>query len=167
MNCQRMRNQLQRELDNELSAAEQAELDAHLAECEVCSRERVWMRLPGNLARSMPAVEPSPFFYPKLKAFIEGERRSAVAGQVLIGLWQKVIPAFAVVTLTLLAVLVYQQVYLAGADVHQAYEGLYSSGEQSVMIIDGRNEITVDRVLLSLVDREGAMPDEKSGIEKK
>ena len=67
MKCATVRDLFFRKIDGELAELENAEFDAHLAECAACSREYRLVSLPNRIAQVIPPVEPSPFFYPKLR----------------------------------------------------------------------------------------------------
>ncbi|MCK7522416.1 MAG: zf-HC2 domain-containing protein [Ignavibacteriales bacterium] len=107
MNCKIARDWLLRELDGELSVHEEQELHAHLAGCAACVQESRLVKLPGRIARSMPAPKPSPYFYSRLKAFIESEKQPLNMWQIILGLSHRVVPSCAVVMLVFLAAFTY------------------------------------------------------------
>lgn len=73
MNCEQVKENLIDRLNEQLSAAEQAELDAHLAQCPACRQElestrQVW-QLMGNVAAPEPRPRMRIEFYAMLDNF--------------------------------------------------------------------------------------------------
>lgn len=71
MDCRYFRNQHLAYLDNTLDDAELAAMQAHLAECEACSRHDTAIRRGLLLFRNLPAIEPSPDFSNRLSAKLQ------------------------------------------------------------------------------------------------
>ena len=85
MKCTAVRDFVFRKIDNELSESQTAEFDSHLAKCASCTREYRLLSLPSRIAKADPVPEPSPFFYQRLSAKLEGDAQRA-AGRKFI-LW--------------------------------------------------------------------------------
>jgi len=62
MNCRKCREWLERYLDNELSGAERAALEQHLAACPKCRRQAEELKALGTLLQSRAPVEPETGF---------------------------------------------------------------------------------------------------------
>ncbi|WP_100336988.1 HEAT repeat domain-containing protein [Hymenobacter chitinivorans] len=91
MNCEQAQHQLIDYLHQELPAAEQARLDAHLAQCTDCQEElqavrRVWQTL-GAVPEPVPSENLRPAFYSMLASYKE-EIESAPQAR-LAGFWQQ------------------------------------------------------------------------------
>jgi hypothetical protein len=71
MDCRYFRNQHLAYLDNMLDDAELAAMQAHLVECEACSRHDTAIRRGLLLFRNLPAIEPSPDFSTRLNAKLQ------------------------------------------------------------------------------------------------
>ncbi|NWG12845.1 MAG: zf-HC2 domain-containing protein [Acidobacteria bacterium] len=148
MNCVEVAAKLFRMIDGELPPQEVDRIDAHLRVCPVCARELRMLTLPRKIARLFPIVEPSPYFYRRLKAGLESESRGAGFWQTVMGLSRQVVPALAALTLIVLTAFAYLQVAAPQNDFPQAYESMIlpvSQPEQFVFA--GRGEITDDVVL--------------------
>ena len=155
MKCTAARDLLFRKLDNELQDSETAELDAHLAGCPACAREYGILALPNRVVQFAPPVQPSPFFYPKLRACIEGEAQKAAGWQVVLGLARQVIPALAGITLALLSVFAYFQIAGPKPDLYKAYDRVFIMEDQPHrMLAAGHGEITGETVLSAIAERE-------------
>ena len=155
MDCKATRNLLFRKLDNEISPSEDAQLSSHLAVCSSCAREMALLKLPGRIARAIPALEPSPYFYRKLKARIESEQQSVTLWQIMLGLSRQVVPALAVITLALLSIFAYYQFTEIRGEVYWAYDRIFTSGDRPTrMVIADPNEITDESVLLAISERD-------------
>lgn len=162
MKCAAVRDMMFRKIDRELSAGENAELDDHLAECASCSREYKILDLPGRLAREIPAVTPSPFFYRKLVLNLEGEVQKAAGLQAIFGLARKVISALAGITFALLSVLAYVQMNSAEPDLYRAYNRVFAMEDQPHrMMLAEQGEITDDSVLSAIAERRYRNPSRK------
>jgi len=154
MKCTVVRSWLFRKIDGELSDFESTELDAHLAECASCSREyRLWT-LPQRIEQAIPPPEPSPFFYPKLWARIEGEAQKIARGQTIWGLARQMIPTLAGITLALLSVFAYVQMRGPEAELYKAYDKAFVSEDQSHrVLVAEQGDITDESVLRAIAER--------------
>jgi len=153
MKCTTERNLLFRKIDKELTEFENAELDAHLAECASCNREYRLLTLPGRIANAIPPVEPSPFFYQKLRTRIDGEAQNAVGWQVFVHLARQVIPALAGITLALLSVFAYIQFTGKEPDLYKAYDRVFVSEDQPHQMLL-QWDITDESVLSALAEHD-------------
>jgi hypothetical protein len=152
MECGGIRSWLFRRLDDELSPQEREQLDAHLAICPSCTREWRLLSLPRLIGRSIPALEPPPFFYARLKARLEREKQSITIWQVLLGLSRQIVPAMATITLVILSMFAYYEFRGPRMDLYQAYDSIFMSGDrQSRMVI--ADEVTEESVLHALAER--------------
>ena len=157
MRCSTAKPWLFRSLDGELSAAESEELDIHLADCPACVREKRLLSIPRRIGRVIPILQPSPYFYSRLRARLESEAQSVTIWQILLGLSRHLVPALAAITLALLSVFAYFQIQGPRVDVSQAYEGIFQSGDQPQrMIISDQTEITDESVLRAIAEEESA-----------
>lgn len=154
MDCTVARDWLFRRMDAELSPSETEQLDSHLARCASCSRELKLLMFPQRIARSIPVLEPSPYFYRRLKARLETEDQAVTMWQVLLGLSRQAIPAFAVITLALLSAFAYVQFQELRADVFWAYDRIFTSDRPQRMVIADQNEITDETVLLAISEQD-------------
>jgi hypothetical protein len=155
MNCSAARDLLFHKIDNELSEPEKTELDSHLVKCASCSREYGITSLPSRIAKALPRIEPSPFFYRKLKMNLEGEAQQVAGWQVVLGLARQVIPALAGITLALLSVFIYFQLSGNEPDLYKAYDRVFISEEQpNRMLIYDQGDITDESVLSAIAERE-------------
>ncbi len=148
MDCPEVGARLFRMMDGELPKEEAGRIRAHLEVCPACAREMRLLMLPRQIAGVFPILEPSPYFYQRLRASLKSEERSFGFWQIVMGLSRQVVPALAAVTLILLTAFVYLQVVAPQADLRQVYEGMIvpvSQPEQFVFA--GRGEITDDVVL--------------------
>ncbi len=154
MQCPTARDCLSRKIDDELSELEIAELDAHLAYCESCTREYRLLSLPHRIAQEIPPFAPSPFFYQKLKRRVESESRGIASWQVFVSLARQMIPALAGITLALLTVYLYLQMSSAKIDIYQDYERMFVSQEQSDRIpFIAQGDITDEIVLRAIAEQ--------------
>lgn len=155
MDCTAARDRLFRKLDSNLTKAELEQLDSHLAECASCAREMRILMLPRRIAQIVPALEPSPYFYSRLKARIESEQQPVTMWQIVLGLSRQAIPLFAVITLALLSVFAYYQFQDLRAEVYWTYDRIFTSGEHPQrMVIADQSEITDESVLLAISEQE-------------
>ena len=154
MECAVVRNALFRKIDGELSDAESALLDAHLAKCASCMREYKLLALPRRITRAIPAFTPSSYFYQTLKMRIEGEAQSVDVWRIFFGLTRRVIPALAGVTLALLSVFAYLQLRGPEVDIYRAYDQVFITEDHPHrMFIAERGEITNASVLNAIAGR--------------
>ncbi len=105
MNCASVRSSLFKHIDNELSASEREELEVHLAGCDSCSRELKLLMLPRHIGRFIPALEPSPYFFQRLRARLDSESQTVTIWQLTLALSRQIVPVLALITLSLLTVL--------------------------------------------------------------
>jgi anti-sigma factor RsiW len=155
MQCADARNWLFRKIDGELSDSEIRALDDHLAQCVSCAREYGLFALPRQIAQATPEIAPSPFFYQKLKARIDGETREIAGWLVFWRLARQVVPALAGITLALLSVLAYFQLHSPEANFYRAYERILVTEEQPrQMLAAEQGDITDVSVLSAIAERE-------------
>lgn len=155
MDCTVVRNWLSRKLDAELTPSEREQLDSHLVQCASCARGMKLLMLPRRIARVIPILEPSPYFYSRLKARIESEEQSVTIWQIVLGLSRQAIPVFAVITLALLTVFAYYQFQDLRGEVYWAYDRIFTSGEHPQrMVIADQSEITDESVLLAISEQD-------------
>jgi hypothetical protein len=167
MNCAAAQSWLFRKIDGELSDSENIELDAHLANCMSCSRAYRLFTLPNRIARKTPPPEPSPFFYQRLRTYIDGETKKNAVWQALWGLARPMVPTLAGITLALLSVLAYQQMRNPEGDLYSTYYRTFLSEDQSnqILVADQR-DITYESVLKAIAEQESQIsPKSKPGIE--
>ncbi len=155
MECKTARIWLFRLMDRELSESDSALLHEHLAGCPSCEREFRILALPRKLGSLIPALEPSPFFYERLRARIREESQSITLWQILWGLSRQVVPALAAITLILVSIAAYEQFSSPQPDIYQAYDRIFTSVDRPVrMVIAEQGEITEESVLQALAEQE-------------
>ena len=157
MDCTIAKTWLFRRLDDELSHQEGEQLDLHLLQCAACTREMRMLMIPRTMARSAPMPEVSPYFYSKLRARIRSDSLPMSLWQVILGISRQVVPALGAVTLAILVTFAYLQIWspTAEADLYQAFDGVFTSGDHSrVMVIVEQGEITDESVLMAIADQE-------------
>jgi hypothetical protein len=163
MECTAARDLLFRKINGELSEFETAELNSHVAVCANCSREYRIVSLPSRLGKMLPPIEPSPYFYARLRANLEGEVQKAAGWQGVFGLARQVIPALAGITLALLSVFVYFQLSGNEPDLYKAYDRVFISEDQpNRMLI--YEQITDETVLKAIAERE---PNHRRNLDMK
>jgi len=152
MDCTIARSWLFRLLDEELSAAERDRLHIHLDCCASCAKEWRILTIPRRIGRSIPALEPSPLFYARLRARLEREAQSITVWQIILGLSRQIVPALATVTLVIISLFAYLEFYGPRGDFYQAYDSIFLSGDRpSRMVI--ADEITEESVLHALAEK--------------
>jgi hypothetical protein len=152
MDCAAAGTSIFRSLDQELNVRESEQLQIHLAECPSCARQMKLLLLPRRIGRALPAFEPSPFFYQRLRAQL-AESQSITIWQVVLGLSRQLVPALAVVTLVLVSVFAYSQLGTTDVDVYQAYDMIFMSGDRPYrMVIADQDDITDEAVLQSIAE---------------
>lgn len=152
LECGTMRDWLFRLMDEEVSAEERKQIDAHLSCCPSCARELRILSLPRRIGRSIPALEPSPFFYARLKARLQREAQSVTVWQIILGLSRQILPAMATVTLVIVSLFAYLEFRGPGPDLYQAYDSIFMSpGHTSRMVI--AEDITDESVLHALAEK--------------
>jgi len=154
MKCTATRELLFRHLDGDLSEPESAELNAHLDLCASCSREYRILSLPGRVAQTLPPIEPSPFFYRRLRSSIEGEAQQIAGWNIFTHLARQVIPALAGVTLALLTVFAYVQLTGSEPDLYKAYDRVFISEEQPHQMLSSAGDITDESVLNAIAEQD-------------
>jgi predicted anti-sigma-YlaC factor YlaD len=154
MKCPTVREWVFRRIDNELPEHECAEFDAHLAGCESCAREYRLLSLPRRMAQGIAQAEPSPFFYQRLRAHLEGEAQNAAGWQIFVGLARQVIPALAGVTLALLFVFAYFQITGSELDLYGAYDRIFITEDQPHPMFYEDGEITDEAVLTAIAEQD-------------
>jgi hypothetical protein len=154
MDCRTVRIWLFRKLDGELSSLESEKLDAHLLSCEFCAREMKILLVPQRISQAIPAPEPSPFFYSRVKARIASKSRSTTLWQMILGISRQVVPAFGAITLALLLTLAYIQVRQPTPDLYQVFDSLFTTSDRTNRMVITEGEITDESVLLAIADQE-------------
>ena len=159
MACTAFRGGLLRKIDDELSDAENAELDAHLGQCSSCMREYRLLALPRRIAQAIPVLAPSPYFYQKLKMCIEGEARTLAVWQLFFGLSRRVVPALAGITLALLSVFAYLQMRVPEPDIYRAYGTVFVMEDQPYqLLVAEQGNITDEGVLRAIAGYGSSYP---------
>ena len=154
MECTAMRNRLFQKIDGELSALENAELDAHLAQCPSCTWEDRLLSLPHRIAQEVPPLEASPFFYRKLRMRIDSEAPGITGRQTFFGLATRMIPTLAGITLALLSVFAYFELHGPETDIYKDYDRAFISEDQSHRtLVAVHGDITDEAVLRAIAER--------------
>jgi len=162
MDCTRARGNIFRLLDRELGEGDERELRQHLAGCPACTRELRLLSLPRRLGQAIPALEPSPFFYQRLRANLESAReyQGVTIWQIVLGISRQIVPAFASVTLALVSIFIYLQLNGPAVE-YQGYDSIFLSGERSQsMVIAVLGDLTDESVLGAITE-----PDSDSSTE--
>jgi hypothetical protein len=94
-------------LDNEVSQAERARVEAHIATCDACHRELESLRYIVSLLQRLP-VAPAPRTFYVTEAMLEPEPRRAQSGPSWLGRWQALFGTVAAVATLLLCVVLFQ-----------------------------------------------------------
>ncbi len=156
MNCPTVRDLVFRRIDSELPAHESEEFDAHLAACDSCAREYRLLSLPSRMAQAIPSIEPSPYFYQKLKANLEGEALNAAGWQILVGLARQILPALAGVTLAVLLVFTYIRFKGNEPDLYRAYDRVFITEDQTHQMFSDDGEISDEAVLRAIAEPDSS-----------
>ena len=157
MGCNEARNQIFKRLDGELSSHDADWLNQHLDACPACTRELNLLLLPRRLARAVPVLEPSLYFYHKLRARLQSESETLSIWHIVLGLSRKVVPVLAAFTLVLISIFAYYQVREPAVDVYQAYDSIFMSGDRPQrMVIADQGDITEESVLQAIAEEETA-----------
>lgn len=152
LKCSEARELLFHLMDDELSGGRRSLLHAHLSNCPSCTREWKLLTLPRRIGRSIPALEPSPFFYTKLRARLERERQAVTIWQILLGMSSQVVSAMATVALVIISLFAYYEFRGPRMDLYQAYDSIFMSGDRpSRMVI--ADEVTDESVLHALAEK--------------
>jgi anti-sigma factor RsiW len=156
-------------LDEELSGGREESFRAHLEACTACARELRLLSLPRRLGKALPVFEPSPFFYQKLRAQLDGaaEAQPVTVWQILLALSRQVVPALASVTLVLVGVFIYTQLRAPQVD-FQAYDSIFLTGERpQSLVIAAQGDVTDESVLRAIVEKDSPDPDPGEPAPKK
>jgi hypothetical protein len=155
MNCTTAQERLFRKIDGELSISENAELNAHLKNCASCSREYGLLSLPSQIAKTIPPITASPFFYQKLRMQIEDEAQGIASWQIIWKLARQMVPALAGITIALLSVFAYHQLLQTPeAGIYRNYDRAFISDDQShKMLVAEQKDITYESVLTAIAER--------------
>lgn len=155
MNCTTAQERLFSKIDGELSISENAELNAHLKQCLSCSRAYGLLALPSQIAKTIPAVTASPFFYQKLRMQIEDEAQGIASWQVIWKLARQMVPALAGITIVLLSVFAYNQLQTPEVGIYRNYDRAFISDDQSHrMLAAEQKDITYESVLTAIAERQ-------------
>jgi hypothetical protein len=152
MQCTAIQNWLFRKIDGELSDHENEELIAHLAQCAYCTREYSLLALPQRLMSAIPSIEPSPYFSRTLVLRIADKANSSAFWQTVLNPARRILPALASITLLLLSIFAYTQLYSPNPDLYSAYARGFTTEDQQPhqMLIAG--DITDESVLSAIAD---------------
>lgn len=157
MNCQEARKKILLHMDSELAPGDAALVETHVASCPRCAREYRLLSLPRRIGRLLPVLEPSPFFYRRLRARLETESQGVSLWQILLGLSRPVVPALGAITLVLLSVFAYELIQVERVAAYQAYDQIFMSGDRPRrMVIAEGGEITDESVLQALTENIAA-----------
>lgn len=104
MNCTDIAPLLSASLDGEISPAEKALLDAHLAACPSCAAQHERFRAADALMARMRAATPAPFFETRLMERIGRCNAAQTFFHELIGIEKKILYAAAAMALVIAAV---------------------------------------------------------------
>jgi len=168
MDCGAARDWIFRLLDGELSGADEEVLRAHVESCAGCGRDLRLLSLPRRLARTLPILEPSPFFYQKLRAHLDRteEAQNVTVWQIVLGLSRQIVPALASVTVVLVSVFIYTQIRGPQID-YQAYDSIFLSGDRPNMAITAQGDVSDESVLRAIVEEDpDGIPDSNDSSEK-
>ncbi len=156
MKCSTIRPLIFRRLDNELEVSELSALEKHLEGCPACRREASLLSIPQRIGQAIPALEPSPFFYQRLKARLQSEQQSITIWQIILGLSRHLVPGMAAISMALLSVFIYFQLRGPAVDITQVYETIFTSSadHHQRLFLDDQNEITDESVLSAIAEEE-------------
>jgi hypothetical protein len=152
MECNLITSRLFRLLDDELPPEESAEVHRHLGLCPSCAREWKILSLPRRIGRTIPMLEPSPFFYARLRVRLEMESQGITIWQIVLGLSRQIVPALATVTLVIVSLFAYFEFRGPRADLYQAYDSIFLSGDRPNRMVIA-DEITDESVLHALAEK--------------
>ena len=165
MNCTTAQERLFCKIDGELSVSENDELNEHLKQCSSCSREYGLISLPSQIAKSIPPVTASPFFYQKLRMQIEDEAQGIASWQIIWKLARQMVPALAGITLALISVFAYHQLQTPEIGLYRNYDNAFMSDDPShKMLAAEQKDITYESVLTAIAERQSghfSNPDSK------
>lgn len=151
MKCTAIQDLISRKIDHELSESENRVLDAHMKQCSDCAREYDLLSIPSRIAQEISPLEPSPYFYQRLKIRIENEAQSAAIIQLFFGLARRVIPSMAAVTLALLSVFAYLHLRSPQDDLYAAYEKVFIGEDLPLHMMAREQRDITDASILSAI----------------
>lgn len=154
MECTAIQNWLFRKIDGELSDRENEELIAHMAQCSSCAREYNLLALPQRLALTISAVEPSPYFSRKVSTRIANEANVGAFWQTIFSTASRIVPALASITILLLSIFVYLQLYSPNPDLYTAYDGVFTPEDQQPHSMFIAGDFTDESVLSAITEQE-------------
>ena len=158
IDCNQARTWMFRHLDGELTPRDEQGLQTHVGSCSACARELRILSLPRRLAATIPVLEPSPFFYQRLRAQLDAAegRQNVTIWQIVLGLSRQVVPALASITLALVSLFMYTQLHTPSNE-SMAYDGIFITEErpQTVEIADF-GDVTDETILRALAESDGA-----------
>jgi hypothetical protein len=155
MSCNDFRDRLFSRIDGEISDFESRELESHLEQCASCRREYRLFSLPNQIAKAIPSITPSPFFYARLNRHIEGEAQRMAGWQSFLELARQMIPTLAGITLVLFSVFAYFELRGPEADLYSAYQSAFIVDNQPQHMLDSEQmPITDESVLSAIAERQ-------------
>jgi anti-sigma factor RsiW len=155
MNCREAGKWMSRRIDGELPRAQADLLDEHMSSCPSCTREVRLLTIPRRIGRSLPVLEPSAYFYQRIRANLELEAVRNAFWKIVMGLSRQVVLPLGAVTLMLITAFLYAQLSVPKADVYQTYDRIFAPVSHPEQIVRAeRGEITDDVVLYTLAEQE-------------
>jgi len=155
MNCREAGKWMSRRIDGELPRAQADLLDEHMSSCPSCTREVRLLTIPRRIGRSLPVLEPSAYFYQRIRANLELEAVRNAFWKIVMGLSRQVVLPLGAVTLMLITAFLYAQLSVPRADVYQTYDRIFAPVSHPEQIVRAeRGEITDDVVLYTLAEQE-------------
>jgi anti-sigma factor RsiW len=153
MDCKEARHNIFLLIDGELPDEEAGALNRHAADCPACAKSLRILMIPRRIGRILPVLEPSPFFYQRLRSRLVSESRQISFWQIVPVLSRRIVPLLAAITIALLSAFFYAQLTPVEADVHQAYEKIFLPADSpQQLLLTGQGEITDDVVMRALAD---------------
>jgi len=156
MDCKTAQTWLFRKLDDELSLEENNLLDAHLEVCGSCARAMKLLFLPRRIGKAIPTLQPSPFFYSRLKARIESEPCPITIWQMILGISRQVVPVLGAITVTILLTFTYLNLRDPLPDLYQAFDSVFTASDRATRMVIADGEITNDSVLLAIAEGDAS-----------
>jgi len=155
MNCREAGKWMSRRIDGEPPRAQADLLDEHMSSCPSCTREVRLLTIPRRIGRSLPVLEPSAYFYQRIRANLELEAVRNAFWKIVMGLSRQVVLPLGAVTLMLITAFLYAQLSVPRADVYQTYDRIFAPVSHPEQIVRAeRGEITDDVVLYTLAEQE-------------
>ena len=153
MDCKEVARNIFRLMDGELTDPEAELLRGHAEGCSACARKLRILMIPRRIGRILPVLEPSPFFYRRLRAQLAAESRQMGIWQIVPVLSRRIVPVLAAITIALLSVFFYTQLTPVEADVNQAYEKIFLPADSpQQLLVAEQGEITDEVVVRTLAD---------------